>query len=145
LQPLTLPPWFGLALFAFVCAGAVWKGEWEERGTAYAFLLAWGATMVLRNPSWLGPQWGVLFVDVVLLAFLIFVALKGRRYWPVFAAGFHLLAVATHAARMADPVVGAWAYATASIIFSQMTLLALAAGVATILLRDRRERVSRGA
>ncbi|ACG79890.1 conserved hypothetical protein [Phenylobacterium zucineum HLK1] len=136
MQTLALPPWFGLTLMAVVCGAAVWKGGWEERLTAMAFLIAWIATLIGRDREWLGTQWGAFAVDVVLLGFLVVVALKSARYWPIFAAGFHLLSVATHAARIVDPQVGAWAYATASVIFSQLTVFALAAGVIGVL-RER--------
>jgi hypothetical protein len=137
-QSLALPPWFSLALMTLVCGASVWRGGWEERTTAMAFMIAWMATLLGRDRAWVGPQWTTLAIDLVLLAFLVFVALRSARYWPMFAAGFHLLSVVTHVARMVDPKVGAWAYATAAVIFSQLTVFALGAGMIGLLLqRDR--------
>ena len=123
-----LPPWFGLALMATVCIAAFWKGERDEQLTAGALLLSWVATMVLLDPRWIGPQWGSFIADGALLVFLVALALRSTKYWPIFAAGFHLLAVATHSARMIDPRMGAWAYATAAVIWADMVIMALAVG-----------------
>jgi len=137
-QSLALPPWFGLTLMTLVCGAAVWRGGWEERMTAMAFMIAWMTTLLGRDQAWIGTQWGTLAVDCVLLGFLVFVALRSDKYWPLFAAGFHLLSVITHVARMVDSQVGAWAYATAAVIFSQLTVFALAAGVLGMLLQSGR-------
>lgn len=111
-----------------VCGAAIWKGAWEERGVAFGLLFAFIATLVLRDPRWIGPQWGAFTADVALLVFLVYVAMKTTRYWPLFAAGFHLLAVMTHSARMLDPSMGAWAYATAAVIWADLVIVALALG-----------------
>lgn len=145
MQSLAVPPWVGLALMALVCGLAAWRGGWEERTTAMAFMIAWMTTLLGRDQAWIGAQWGTLVVDLILLAFLLLVALRGDKYWPLFAAGFHLLSVVTHMARMVDAQVGAWAYATAAVIFSQMTVFALGAGMISILLRDWRDSRSRRA
>lgn len=139
MQSLALPPWFGLTLMTLVCGAAAWRGGWEERTTAMAFMIAWMTTLLGRDQAWIGTQWGTLAVDVALLGFLVFVALRGDRYWPLFAAGFHLLSVVTHIAHMVDAKVGAWAYATAAVIFSQLTVFALGAGVISLLLQRARD------
>jgi hypothetical protein len=56
--------------------------------------------------------------------------LRSRRYWPLFAAAFQLLCVVIHIARLADPGIRAWAYATGEIIFSQWVFFAV--GIGTI-------------
>lgn len=111
-----------------VAAAAVWFGGRAERAVAAGFVVAWIATPVVRDPHWDAPQWAGIAIDVLFFVFLSAVALRTRRYWPLFAAAFQLLAVLTHVARIIDPGVRAWAYYTAGIIWTYMTLLALAIG-----------------
>ncbi|MGH6884268.1 MAG: hypothetical protein ACREFM_25325 [Hypericibacter sp.] len=124
-----LPAWFGLALTTAVCGSAFWKGGREEQAAAGAFLLAWVGTLIVRDPHWLGAQMGAFVIDILFLAVLTAIALRSPRYWPIAAAAFQLLAVLTHAARMADPAVRGWAYATASILWTQLVLIAMGVGV----------------
>ena len=65
------------------------------------------------------------------------IALRSPRYWPMFAAAFQLLCVVTHVARVVDPGVRAWAYATGQVIFSQWVFFALGVGVFTHWRRSR--------
>jgi hypothetical protein len=114
---------------AVVCGAAFWKGDREEQVTAGALLLGWVATLVLRDPRWLGIQWGGFAVDGLFMVMITIIALRSRRYWPLAAAGFQLLAIVTHAARMVDPSLGGWVYATAGIVWTQLLILSLATGV----------------
>jgi hypothetical protein len=124
-----LPPWFGLALTVLVCGAAFWKGGREEQIAAGGLLLGWIATLVLRDPRWDGAQVGAFVVDGAFLALLTALALRSDRYWPIATAGFQLLAVTTHAARVLDKHLSGWAYATAEVIWTQLVLVALAVGV----------------
>ena len=124
-----LPPWVGLTLTVVVCGGAFWKGGREEQVAAAGVLLSWLATLVLRDPRWLGTQWGAFGADVLLLILITVISIRTQRYWPLIAAAFQLLCVMTHVARMIDPGVRAWAYATGQIIFTQFYLFAVGVGV----------------
>lgn len=134
---LTLPPWFGLTLTAVVCGGALWKGGADERNVAGAMLFSIICTIALRDRSWAGIQWGALLADSLLLAFMIVIALRSDRWWPLPAAAFQLLAVITHVARMIDPVFKPWAYATAGIIWTHMLLWTLGIGALNAWLSGR--------
>jgi hypothetical protein len=129
LHAYALPPWYGLTLTALVCGAAFWKGGRDEQFAAGGMLLGWLATLVLRDPRWLGIQWGALGADIFFLAVLLAIALRTERYWPLAAAAFQLLAVVTHVARMVDHGLNGWTYATAGIIWTQLVLLALGVGV----------------
>jgi hypothetical protein len=118
-----------LALMAAVCGAAFWKGDREEQVTAGALLLGWVATLLFRDPRWLGAQTGALVIDALFFAMMVVIALRTTRYWPIFAAAFQLLAIVTHGARIADPAIRGWAYATASILWTQLVLIALGIGV----------------
>lgn len=137
-----LPPWVGLAITVVVCGGAFWKGEREEQVAAGGLLLSLLVTVVLRDPGWLGPQWGAFIADACLLILLAGIALRSRRYWPLFAAAFQLLCVAVHVARLVDPGVRAWAYATGEVIFSQWVFFAVGIGVINTWRVGRRPAIS---
>jgi hypothetical protein len=122
-------PWFGLGLTIAICGAAFWKGGREEQSSAAALLLSLAATLALRDRSWMGIQWGAFASDILLLVFLVVLALRSKRYWPLCAAAFQLLCVVTHVARIVDPGVRAWAYATGQVIWSQAMMLALGVGV----------------
>ena len=111
-----------------VCAGAFWKGGREEQLAAGGLLLGFALTVALRDGSWGGIQWSAFVADVCLLVLLTAIALRTERYWPVAAAAFQLLGVVTHLARMVDPGVMAWAYATAQVIWSQLLVAAIGVG-----------------
>ena len=124
-----LPPWVGLAIAVVVCGGAFWKGGREEQMAAGGLMLSWLATVLLRDPQWLGAQWGAFGADSLLLLLLTGIALRSPRFWPLFAAAFQLLCVAIHVARVVDPGVRAWAYATGQVILSQWVFFAVGIGV----------------
>jgi len=125
----SLPPWVGLTLLVIVCASAFWKGGREEQIAAGAVLLSVVVTVVLRDPRWVGLQRGAFVADVLLLLALGALALRTARYWPMAAAAFQLLCVLTHVARMIDPGVRGWAYATGQVIFTQWVLITIGVGV----------------
>ncbi len=95
---------------------------------AFALLLGGAVTYLLRDPRWSGTQWTGFIVDVGFLGLMIVISLRTAKYWPICLAAFQLLGVVTHTARMLDPTLGAWAYATAGVIFTQLVLVALAVG-----------------
>ena len=117
------------AYLAVICIYALWRGGRPERTAAIAFILAWVATNLLEDrQNWLDPQWGILVVDGLLLATLLWLALTADRSWTLWSAAFQLLGVVTHGAMMADRSVGSWAYITGDIIFSYLVVAALAVG-----------------
>jgi hypothetical protein len=118
-----------MVLTALVCGGAFWKGDREQQIAAGGLLLGWVFTLLLRDPRWQGAQWGAFAVDVAFLALLVALALTTRRFWPLAAAAFQLLAVVTHTARVLDASLGGWAYATAEVIWTQLVLVAMGVGV----------------
>ena len=120
-----------------VCGGALWKGGREEQVAAGAMLIAVLATLFLRDQSWSGTQWGAFVSDFGLLTVYVMIALRSPRFWPLFAAAFELLCVVTHIARILDPGVRAWAYATAQVIWTQWVLFAIGIGTFNTSRRNR--------
>lgn len=112
-----------------VCGAAFWKGAREEQFAAGGLLLDWALTIALRDRSWIGTQWAAFAGDVGLLIIATAISWRTLRYWPLFAAAFELICVVIHVARMVDPGVRAWAYATAQVIFTQLFVVAVGVGV----------------
>lgn len=128
MHTIAVPWWFGLAFLFSVCGLALWAGRRTERAGAAILLLGWAASVLLRTHHWSELQSGVLIVDGAMFVALLILALRSDRFWPLAAAGFQLLGVITHGARLLDRHVGAWAYITAGVIWSYLVILALAVG-----------------
>lgn len=123
-----LPPWvWPVALFT-VCLIAAWRGDRDARIAAGGYLLNYAIGVFVYRARSNETQWAVLALDVALLCLLVWLALHSRRHWPLFAAGFQLLAVVTHVASALDPTLGGWAYITASIIWSYLVIFAVGYG-----------------
>lgn len=125
---IEIPPWLGILVLVVVSSGAIWKGEAEERIAGAALFVTVFATYLLRDHSWPSLQYAAFGMDLVMLAVLLFLALRTAKYWPLAAAGFQLLAVLTHVGKMIDPQVNQWAYLTAIVIFTYLVIIALAVG-----------------
>jgi hypothetical protein len=126
------------------CVLALWWGERTERIAAVAMFAAWIVTPFAANPDrWSQPQYGVLAVDLVLLAVLVAISLRTDRWWPLWATAFHAVGVCIHIAVMVDPKVWPRAYFFAGGIFGRLTLIALVVGAVNV--RRRRRRLERAA
>ena len=110
------------------CGGAFWLGRDNERWTALALLASGAASAVLQTSNFFQPESGILAVDLLLLSYLIWLALRSDRFWPLYAAGFQVVGTTIHLARLADSNVFHSAYATAQVFWAYPVLLALAAG-----------------
>jgi hypothetical protein len=115
-----LPPWVWPT--AVISAGALslLRGRDEERLAAFALLSGWAVTMVVYRAASSGAQWGIMVVDAVQTAAFVWLAMRSRRHWPMFAAAFGLLQVVTHGAKALDTRISPWAYITAQIIWSYL-------------------------
>jgi hypothetical protein len=63
------------------------------------------AAAVRMNPSWAGTSLGLFAVDAGCLLALVMLALASNRFWPIWALGFQIVAVATHLATLFIPDV----------------------------------------
>jgi hypothetical protein len=125
---IALPPWLGAAAAFLLCGAALWKGGREERLTAAGLLLSLAVTVLLRDYSWPTLQRPEFIADTALFVLLTAIALRTAKFWPLAAAGFQLLAVMTHVAKMIDPNLQQWAYITANVIWTYLVLAALGVG-----------------
>lgn len=128
LLTIALPPWLGLVVLLFVCGGAFWKGGSEERYVAAGILLSLAVTVLTRDNHWEHVESAVFVADTSLFIALVVISLKTAKYWPLAAAGFQLLAIMTHVAKVMDAGLQQWAYITAGVIWTYLLLVALGVG-----------------
>jgi len=118
-----------------VCAIAVWRGRDDERLAAGGLLANWALSILLvrANDGMTSEatQWEIFIVDAALLGLYLWIALRSRRYWPLFAAGFQVLVVVTHLGRAVDPRVSGWAYITVGLIWAYLVLFTIGYGAWT--------------
>ena len=120
----------GLALMPLACGFALWRGGGPERRAAVAIGAAWIGSMLVDVDGWRGVQWGIMAVDMVLLAYLAALTVGSRRTWLLFATAFQLLIVATHFAFVFDPAVGNLGFFSAYYLWSWLELGCLVWGAA---------------
>jgi hypothetical protein len=125
---IALPLWFAYLVTVLVCGAALWKGDWEERVVGGGLGLSCAVTVIARDLSWPRVQLAELGGDILMLALLFVVALRTKKFWPLFAAAFQLLAVMTHVAKTADSTLHQWAYVTAIVIWTYLIFIALGVG-----------------
>ena len=126
-----LPFWVWPTALAGVCGVAAWRGDGAVRLAAAGIAVDWSICRMLFQAHSEHAPGGSMAADFGLLALYVGIALRSRRFWPLFAAGFQLLLLATHVGRMVDPELSGWAYLTAQLIWSYMVLAALACGAWT--------------
>lgn len=114
-----------------VCGLAVWRGRDDERLACAGLLAAWAISMVVFRAKSEDTQWSILVIDTCLFSLYAYIAMRSRRYWPLFLAGFGLLIVVTHLAHAFDPDISGWAYWTAARIWNYLCLFMIGYGAWT--------------
>jgi hypothetical protein len=126
-------------LFEFsVCLAALWVGGRDERIVSAAQLLNIAGYRLLSISFWSKPEWLVLAADVALMLVLLTLAMRTTRWWLLWGAAFQLLIIVIHVAMIVDPSVRARSYATGTVIWAYLLLIALAVGTWQAW-RERRE------
>ncbi|MFM2410895.1 MAG: hypothetical protein RL481_1723 [Pseudomonadota bacterium] len=92
------------SLTAMCSAYAVVAGGPTGRIGAALNVGAMMATLAAQNhASWSQTHVPVMMIDLAMMAALYALALKSKVYWPIWAAGFHLITVSGHAATLIVP------------------------------------------
>jgi hypothetical protein len=131
---------FGNVFQFTVIALALWQGQAEERITAGALFANIIASKLSMASGWHEPEWLVLLVDTLLLALMIWLAIRTERWWLLWCSAFQLLSGVTHVAIAADPTLMPRAYWVSTLIWTYMVLFALGAGTWGAWTRRRRMR-----
>ena len=114
-------------------------GSRPERIVASAYALAALASALLRTAAagrYQHPEWGVLGIDLLLLATLFAVSLRSDLWWPICATALQLITVLGHLAKILKPETWPLAYAWMIQASSFPSLAALAVGIASRLRRS---------
>ncbi|MCS6986347.1 MAG: hypothetical protein NZM40_02765 [Sphingomonadaceae bacterium] len=121
------------AAFFYLClsvvvAVALWRGRRDERLGALAVTGAALASPFVVDQRFTGRETWLLLIDLALFVVLGMIALRSNRFWPLWAAGFQLGALAVHVAagQLRDLVPAAYAETLA--IWSYAVLAALLVG-----------------
>ena len=126
---------FGALVFAplllAVCIYAWWRGGRDERFVAATCLAGTLATMLAISPlrqRYAGVEEGLMLVDLAVLLAFIAVALRSKRFWPLWVAGLQLTTSIGHLLKGIDQELLPRAYGAALQFWSYPILLILAVG-----------------
>lgn len=114
-----------------VCILAAWRGRDDERLAAGGLLANWALSLVVFKSQSEETQWAVSLFDGALTILYFWIALRTRRYWPLFAGGFQLLVMVTHLGHAIDPRVSGWAYLTAQLLWAYLVMISIGYGAMT--------------
>lgn len=118
-----------LAVAVLVVGFAFLKGEESERIGAAAYAMVVLATSMIKDGTSMSvPRWGVMGIEIVLLAVFVGLAWHSRRAWPVWAAAFQALVVTGHILVVANLRPPSNAFAAVVNMANYGILLAIAVG-----------------
>ena len=125
----TLPSQIGAAFAVAVVAFAFLKGDEPERMGAGAYVLALFASQLIQDSGKLhGTNWGLMAIDLVMLAVYAGLAWKSHRSWPVWVCALQSLILMSHVLTLVDVRPPAAAFFAVINLASYGVLLALAVG-----------------
>ena len=114
-----------------ICGYAFWRGHRDERVVA-AVCLGASVLSLLSLAQWQyrysGVEFGLLLVDAATLALFVAVALRSRRFWPLWVAGLQLTTSMGHLLKAIDISLLPLAYGAALRLWSYPILIILAVG-----------------
>ena len=119
------------ALLLSICGYAFWRGTSEERIAASACLLATIVTVWIIPPIHLrysAVDPGQLAIDAAMLATFVAIALRSKRFWPLWVAGLQLTMSLSHLMKAIDPDLIPRVYAAAAVAWSYPILLIIFIG-----------------
>jgi hypothetical protein len=117
-----------LTLLTGTCAFAMLRGRTDERLAAFAMMTAAVLSPIAMASGYSAPETGVLGIDLGLLAFLMVLALRSDRFWPLWAAGFHVVGTSIHLATFVEVDIWPPAYGAAQGFWAWPVLAALLTG-----------------
>lgn len=121
---------------------AVWRGRSDERIAASVCLLASIATRFAISPlseRYTGVEIGLLLIDGAVLAAFIAIALRSKRFWPLWIAGLQLTSSLSHLMKVVEFDLLPRAYAAAAVFWSYPILLIIIIGTWRTHQRSLRE------
>jgi len=129
--PLMFGPFIFAPLLLAVCLYAWLRGGGDERVVAATCLAGTAATMLVISPlrqRYSGVEEGLLLVDLAVLAGFVTVALRSKRFWPLWVSGLQLTTSLGHILKGVDHELIPRAYGAALQFWSYPILIILAVG-----------------
>lgn len=120
-----IPLLFAVSLYAWL------RGGGDERIVATTCMAGTVATLLVISPlrqRYSGVEGGLLLVDLAVLAGFVTVALRSKRFWPLWVAGLQLTTSLGHILKGVDQELLPRAYGAALQFWSYPILIILAAG-----------------
>ena len=120
--------WFYLALLLLVIGTVLIKGDWEVRIATlvvFAGSVATGLITRPRNDAFDEPSMYLLINEALILAVLLVIALRSRRYWPLPVAALELAACLSLLVPFSDANIVAYAMGVAQGLWAYPQLLIL--------------------
>ena len=114
-----------------ICLYAWWRGGADERIVALTCLAGTVATLLVVSPlrqRYASLEEGLLLVDLAVLAGFITVALRSKRFWPLWVAGLQLTTSIGHVLKGVDQDLLPKAYGAALQFWSYPILIILLVG-----------------
>ncbi|MGC1305167.1 MAG: hypothetical protein WA840_22595 [Caulobacteraceae bacterium] len=122
---------FSALIAAVLCITAVIWGRWPERLGSFANALNCVGGALVQDRRWNHHgQPGVFAADAALLLVLLFMTVRSRRTWVLWAAACTLLLNLTDLCLLLDARIQLWSYVTATYVWGFGGVAALAAGIA---------------
>lgn len=134
---LTPAAQIGAVIMVLTCLLAAWAGRRQRIVAATAFA-GWMISAAIQDRSFRHPQYATFALDTVLMVVWVVLAIRWRRGWLTWMAAFQCLTMATHVAAMIDDRIWARASITAYMVWSYLSLAALAWGGVEGLIEKRR-------
>ena len=137
-----LPRYIFWAILLVAFAYALWRGRSDERIAASVCLLATIATRFAISPlsvRYTGVEVGLLLIDGAVLATFVAIALRSKRFWPLWIAGLQLTSSMSHLMKVVEIDLLPRAYAAAAIFWSYPILLIIIFGTWRTHQRSLRE------
>lgn len=126
-----LGPYVFIPLLVAICLYAWWRGGTDERIVALTCLAGTVATLLVVSPlrqRYASLEEGLLLVDLAVLAGFITVALRSKRFWPLWVAGLQLTTSIGHILKGVDQDLLPRAYGAALQFWSYPILIILLVG-----------------
>jgi hypothetical protein len=124
-------PYIFIPLLLAVSFYAWWRGGADERAVALACLAGTAATLLVVSPlrqRYSGVEEGMMVVDLAVLAGFVAVALRSKRFWPLWVSGLQLTTSLGHILKGIDQDLLPRAYGAALQFWSYPILIILAVG-----------------
>ena len=123
----TLSVQIGAIFVVASCTFALLKGDQPERIVGGAYILAWFASLLLQGGV-SSIHWGLMALDLGMLALLCVLAWRTKVVWPAWAAACQVLIVLSHTVSLLGFRPAMSSYIAAINLAGYGVLIALAVG-----------------